>query len=188
MAKKNTLTDDQKETIFNILKVRFEENNQRHPHIEWKDVRDKLKSNPQKMTVLFEMEESGGEPDVVQYNNEESGAYCFIDCSTESPKGRRSLCYDREALDARKKNKPKNSAMDMAESMGIELLTEEEYRLLQTFGEFDKKTSSWIQTPQAIRERGGALFCDYRYGHVFTYHNGASSYYASRGFRGILKV
>src|SRR5699024_9674678 len=153
----------------------------------WDKVEAKLKANPDKLWSLKEMERTGGEPDVVDYD-QETDEYIFYDCSTESPKGRRSVCYDREGLESRKKYKPENNAIDMATDMGIDLLTEEQYRALQELGNFDKKTSSWIHTPTDIRELGGALFCDYRYGHVFVYHNGASSYYRSRGFRGSLRV
>lgn len=159
----------------------------RHQGLEWSKVQTKLEANPEKLWSLSEMERTGGEPDVVSYD-EKTDEYIFFDCAAESPKGRRSVCYDREALESRKKHKPETSAMDMAAAMGIELLTEEQYRALQQLGEFDLKTSSWIQTPPDIRKRGGALFCDRRYEHVFVYHNGAESYYASRGFRGWLKV
>lgn len=159
----------------------------RHKGVELATVESKLNANPDKLWSLHEMERTSGEPDVIEYD-EDTDEYLFFDCVKESPKGRRSVCYDREALEARKKHKPENSAMDMASAMGIELLTEEQYRKLQTFGSFDTKTSSWILTPSDIRERGGALFCDYRYGHVFVYHNGAESYYSSRGFRGVLRV
>jgi hypothetical protein len=159
----------------------------RHKGLEWAQVRAKLEANPEKLGSLAEMERTGGEPDVVGHDRR-TGEYVFYDCSAESPKGRRSLCYDREALEARKENKPKDSAMNVAEAMGVELLTEEEYRELQELGEFDTKTSSWVKTPPEIRKRGGALFCDRRYDHVFLYHNGADSYYAARGFRGSLRV
>lgn len=159
----------------------------RHKGVELATVESKLNANPDKLWSLHEMERTSGEPDVIEYD-EDTDEYLFFDCVKESPKGRRSVCYDREALEARKKHKPENSAMDMASAMGIELLTEEQYRKLQTFGSFDTKTSSWILTPSDIRERGGALFCDYRYGHVFVYHNGDESYYSSRGFRGTLRV
>lgn len=159
----------------------------RHEGLDWNQIQQKLEANPMKLWSLHEMEKTEGEPDVIGFD-EKTGEYLFCDCSKESPKGRRSLCYDREALEARKKHKPENSAMDMAKEMGIEILTEEQYRELQKLEPFDTKTSSWIKTPADIRERGGALFCDYRYGHVFVYHNGADSYYSSRGFRGLLKV
>lgn len=175
------------EELINTLKERFENNMNRHPEIEWSAVEARLQAHPEKLRSLSEMERTGGEPDVVGYD-EASGAFIFYDCSPESPAGRRSLCYDRAALEARKKHKPKGSAMELAAEMGIEMLTEEQYRELQKLGEFDKKTSSWVKTPDSIRKLGGALFCDRRYNHVFVYHNGAESYYASRGFRGLLKV
>ncbi|MBY7144888.1 DUF4256 domain-containing protein [Virgibacillus sp. NKC19-3] len=184
---KNELSFEQREELYSTLKARFEENKNRHKGLEWANVQANLDANPKKLWSLYEMEETGGEPDVVGFD-ERKGEYIFYDCSVESPKGRRSVCYDREGLEARKKHKPENNAMDMAAAMGIELLTEEQYRDLQKLGNFDMKTSSWVQTPSAIRERGGALFCDYRYGHVFVYHNGASSYYGARGFRGSLRV
>lgn len=159
----------------------------RHPDMEWGKVQAKLEDSPDKLWSLYEMERTGGEPDVVDYDGKKN-EFLFYDCSAESPKGRRSLCYDRQALESRKKHPPENSVMDMVATMGIELLTEEQYRKLQQFGPFDLKTSSWVQTPTDIRERGGALFCDSRYGHVFVYHNGADSYYSSRGFRGSLSV
>jgi hypothetical protein len=179
-------TNSYKELI-NTLKAHFEKHTNRHPKIEWAKVEAKLQANPEKLRSLNEMEQTGGEPDVVAYNSK-TDEYTFMDCSAETPKGRRSVCYDREALDSRKEHKPENNALDMAAAMGIDLLTEEQYRHLQTLGTFDLKTSSWIQTPIEIRKLGGALFCDRRYDHVFTYHNGASSYYAVRGFRGALKV
>jgi hypothetical protein len=181
------LSLEQCEELLHTLKERFEKNRQRHEGIEWLEVQAKLEANPPKLWSLHEMEGTGGEPDVVGYD-EPTGEYLFYDCSAESPTGRRSFCYDRAALDARKKNKPENSVMDMAAAMGIELLTEEQYRRLQELGSFDLKTSSWIQTPASIRKLGGALFCDRRYDHVFVYHNGADSYYAARGFRGSLRV
>jgi uncharacterized protein YpuA (DUF1002 family) len=184
---KKELTSKQSEELLETLKNRFEKNMSRHKGIEWAKVQSKLQKSKEKLWTLNEMEATGGEPDVVGYDKK-ANEYIFYDCSEESPKGRRSLCYDREALDARKEHKPKNSAADMAEAMGIELLTEEEYRKLQELGNFDRKTSSWVKTPSAIRELGGAIFCDRRYDHVFTYHNGAESYYAARGFRGSLKV
>lgn len=183
----NNLSQEQREQLLEILKARFEKNMNRHPGLEWSKVQAKLEANPEKLWSLSEMERTGGEPDVVGYD-EKNGEYIFYDCAPESPIGRRSLCYDREALEKRKKHKPANSAIDMASAMGIELLTEDEYRALQQLGEFDLKTSSWVKTPSEIRNLGGALFCDRRYGHVFVYHNGAESYYSSRGFRGSLKV
>lgn len=175
------------EELFEILRERFEANMNRHSHLQWDRVQERLKADARKLDSLRKMEATGGEPDVVDYD-QVTGEYIFCDCSAESPKGRRSLCYDREALEARKENKPENSVLDMAASMGIELLTEEQYRKLQEIGRFDLKTSSWVKTPQQIRDLGGALFCDRRYDHVFVYHNGAESYYASRGFRGLLRV
>jgi len=173
--------------ILNVLKVRFEKNRQRHTDINWEDVMPKLKSNPEKLNSLSKMELSGGEPDVIGYDSQ-NNEFLFVDCSAETPKGRRSVCYDKEALEGRKDFPPQNSAIEMATEMGIEILDENQYRLLQKTGEYDKKTSSWIKTPVNIRELGGALFADYRYKTVFVYHNGASSYYAVRGFRGILRV
>ncbi|MGM0896683.1 MAG: DUF4256 domain-containing protein [Bacillota bacterium] len=184
---KMQLPDEQRSRLLKTLKNRFEQNEQRHEKMGWDNVLLRLDENPQKLTVLHKMEETGGEPDVIGYELE-TGMFLFCDCAKESPAGRRSLCYDGAALEARKKNKPANSAVDMADEIGIELLTEEQYRLLQTLDEFDLKTSSWLETPQEIRERGGAIFGDRRYGQVFVYHNGADSYYAARGFRGILKV
>jgi hypothetical protein len=184
---KKTLSPKQIEDILKKLKIRFEKNMNRHKGIEWAKVETKLKSKPQKLWSLNEMEKTGGEPDVVGYDKK-SDEYIFYDCSVESPNGRRSFCYDAEALASRKENKPKDSAVNMAESMGIELLTEEQYRDLQKLGEFDLKTSSWVRTPADIRKLGGAIFCDRRYNKVFTYHNGAESYYAARGFRAVLKV
>lgn len=181
------LTVEEQVTLLDTLKTRFEKNMQRHEGLEWGSVQEKLEANIEKLWSLHEMEVTGGEPDVIQYDKE-SDAYLFYDCSPESPKGRRSVCYDQEALESRKKHKPENSAINMASQMGIELLTEDEYRTLQEFGTFDLKSSSWVKTPANIRELGGALFCDYRYGTVFTYHNGAESYYGARGFRGKLKV
>lgn len=181
------LSPKQREELLKTLKLRFEKNKNRHKGLEWAKVQARLETKPEKMQALNEMEKTGGEPDVVEQAGK-TGEIIFYDCSAESPKDRRSLCYDREALDARKENKPKDSAMNMAEAMGIELLTEEQYRELQKLGEFDTKTSSWIKTPSAVRKLGGALFCDRRYGTVFVYHNGAESYYAARGFRGLLKV
>ncbi|UCH61529.1 MAG: DUF4256 domain-containing protein [Anaerolineales bacterium] len=181
------LSPEQREIILATLKARFEKNMNRHAGLEWVKVQAKLEANPGKLWSLNEMESTGGEPDVVGYD-EIGGAYLFYDCSAESPKGRRSICYDRAALEARKEYKPENSALDMAAAMGIEILTEEQYRQLQKLGNFDTKTSSWVKTPAAIRKLGGAIFCDRRYDHVFVYHNGAESYYAARGFRGSLRV
>ncbi|MBX9724924.1 MAG: DUF4256 domain-containing protein [Candidatus Obscuribacterales bacterium] len=169
------------------LKTRFEKNTARHKGLEWSTVQKRLEANPDKLWSLSEMERTGGEPDVIGHDKK-SGEFLFVDCSAESPKERRSLCFDKEALDSRKENKPAGSAVEMAQAMGIEILSEEQYRELQKLGKFDLKTSSWVQTPAAIRKLGGALFCDRRYEHVFVYHNGASSYYAVRGFRGCLKV
>lgn len=183
-----TLTGQQQQEFIAKLKSRFIEHINRHPKIEWVDIQKRLEENPQKLWSLFRMEETGGEPDVIGFNNN-TNEYLFCDCALESPKGRRSICYDREALESRDLNsQPTNTVIDMAEEMGIEVLTEEQYRHLQTLGTFDLKTSSWILTPKEIRNLGGALFCDRRYNHVFVYHNGAQSYYASRGFRGILKI
>jgi hypothetical protein len=184
---KKKASAEQYETLLDILKTRFEKNMKRHKGLDWEKVQEKLEANPEKLRSLDEMENTGGEPDVVAYDKK-SGEFVFYDCSEESPKGRRSLCYDGEALASRKENKPKDSAVEMAAAMGIKVLTEEQYRELQKLGEFDMKTSSWIQTPVEIRELGGALFCDRRYDHIFTYHNGAESYYAARGFRGALRV
>src|SRR6185436_9944197 len=181
------LTSEQREELFRALQTRFEKNMNRHNGLEWDKVQAKLDANTEKLWSLNEMERTGGEPDVVGYDKR-TGEYIFYDCSAESPKGRRSLCYDREALEARKEFKPKNNAIDVAVGMGIELLTEEQYRELQKLGNFDTKTSSWVKTPSDIRKLGGALFADYRYGRVFVYHNGAESYYAARGFRGLLRV
>lgn len=173
--------------LLRVLKARFEKNRNRHEGLQWAHVQARLEANPLKLRSLENMERTGGEPDVVGLDTV-TGAYVFFDCSEESPKGRRSVCYDREALSARKEHKPKDSALAMAAAMGIELLTQEQYRALQKLGSFDTKTSSWVQTPRAIRKLGGALFCDRRYGTVFTYHNGAESYYGSRGFRAALRV
>jgi hypothetical protein len=183
------LSQEQCKEILNTLKARFEKNMKRHKGVEWANVQAKLDSQAEgkKLWSLNEMESTGGEPDVVGYDNK-TDEYIFYDCSTESPKGRRSVCYDSEALESRKEYKPKNSAIDMAATMGIELLSEEQYRELQKFGEFDAKTSSWVKTPADIRKLGGALFCDRRYNTVFVYHNGAESYYAARGFRGLLRA
>ncbi len=181
------LSSEQQKNLLKILKERFEKNMNRHKGLEWDKVLARLDENNGKLWSLNEMENSGGEPDVVSYDNK-TGEFVFYDCSEESPKGRRSFCYDREALESRKENKPANNAVDAAASMGIELLTEEEYRDLQTLGNFDMKTSSWIKTPADIRKLGGAVFADFRFGHVFIYHNGAESYYAARGFRSSLRV
>ncbi len=181
------LSAKENEEILNTLKTRFEKYKDRHKAIEWKKVEAKLKANPQKLWSLREMENTGGEPDVIG-QDKKTGEFIFYDCSVESPKERRSICFDREALESRKENKPKNCAVDLAREIGIELLTEEQYRDLQKLGKFDLKTSSWVQTPPDIRKLGGALFCDRRYDTVFVYHNGADSYYAVRGFRGSLKV
>ena len=184
---KKQLSLKQREELLNTLKVRFEKNMKRHKGLEWAKVQAKLEANTEKLSSLNEMETTGGEPDVVGHDKN-TGEYIFYDCSAESPKGRRSICYDGEALESRKEHKPKNNAIDMAVSMGIKLLTEEQYRELQELGDFDTKTSSWVQTPTDIRELGGALFCDCRYDHVFVYHNGAESYYAARAFRGSLRI
>lgn len=178
---------NQREALLKTLKARFESNMTRHKGLDWANVQAKLEASPGKLRSLDEMESTGGEPDVVGHDRK-TGEYIFYDCSAESPQGRRSICYDRTALDARKENKPKDSALDMAAAMGMELLTEAQYRELQTLGHFDAKTSSWIVTPPDIRQRGGAIFADYRYGHVFVYHNGADSYYAARGFRGSVRI
>ena len=187
MKTKKELSPAQREELLRALKARFEKNMERHKGLEWAKVQARLAANPEKVWSLNEMERTGGEPDVVGYIKK-TGEYIFYDCSAESPKGRRSVCYDREALEARKEHKPKDSAVDMAAAMGIELLTEEQYRELQELGEFDTKTSSWVKTPADIRRLGGALFCDRRYDHVFVYHNGAESYYAARAFRGSLSL
>ncbi|ARK32363.1 DUF4256 domain-containing protein [Halalkalibacter krulwichiae] len=181
------LSSEQREELLNTLHDRFEKNMVRHQGLDWAAVQAKLEANPEKLWSLNEMEKTGGEPDVVGWD-QTTEEYLFYDCSAESPKGRRSVCYDREALESRKKHKPENSAIDLATAMGIELLTEEQYRELQELGNFDLKTSSWVQTPAPIRKLGGAIFCDRRYDTVFMYHNGADSYYAARGFRGSLKV
>jgi len=188
MTKSNmVLSLEQREELLSTLKARFEKNMNRHKDLEWAKVQARLEANTEKLWSLNEMEVTGGEPDVVGHDNK-TDEYIFYDCSAESPKGRRSICYDREALESRKKHKPENNAIDMATAMGIELLTEEQYRELQKLENFDLKTSSWVQTPVNIRKLGGALFCDYRYDTVFVYHNGADSYYAARGFRGSLRV
>jgi Protein of unknown function (DUF4256) len=184
---KKELSSKQREELLKTLQTRFERNMSRHQGIDWAKVQAKLESNPEKLWSLNEMERTGGEPDVVGHDKK-TGEYVLYDCSAESPKDRRSLCYDREALDSRKENKPKDNAVDLATLMGVELLTEDQYRELQKLGHFDTKTSSWVKTPAAIRKLGGALFCDRRYNTVFVYHNGAESYYAARGFRGSLKI
>ena len=186
-SKKSELPPDHREELLGELKERFEGNMNRHKGLAWENVRAKLEAAPEKLWSLSEMERTGGEPDVVGFDKK-TGEFVFFDCSPESPKGRRSLCYDRQALDARKEHKPANSAIDMATAIGIEILSEEEYRDLQKLGSFDTKSSSWIRTPPEIRNLGGAIFCDRRYDKVFTYHNGADSYYAARGFRGSLRV
>jgi hypothetical protein len=184
---KKKLSSEQIEELLSTLKSRFEKNKNRHRGLEWAKVRAKLETDPEKVWSLNEMEKTGGEPDVVAHDKK-TGEYIFYDCSAESPKGRRSVCYDHEALESRKEHKPENSAVEMAADMGIELLTEEQYRELQELGKFDTKTSSWIKTPSDIRRLGGAIFADFRYGNVFVYHNGAESYYAARGFRGSIRV
>ncbi len=184
---KKGLLQEQANDLVGILKARFEKNMQRHEGLEWSKVQSRLEAKREKLWSLQQMEITGGEPDVTGFDKK-SGEYIFSDCSAESPKGRRSICYDREAMESRKEHKPSNNAVDMAAEMGIEILNEEQYRELQKLGIFDAKTSSWIITPPPIRKKGGALFGDYRYGHVFVYHNGAQSYYGSRGFRGFLKV
>ena len=185
--KARKLPSEERKELLLILKARFEKNMNRHKGISWSSVQVRLDAQPDKLWSLNEMEKTGGEPDVVGYDKK-SGEYVFYDCSAESPQGRRSVCYDHEALEKRKEHKPENSAIQMAEDMGIEILTEEQYHEFQKLGPFDTKTSSWIKTPADIRKRGGAIFADYRYGHVFVYHNGAESYYAARGFRGSLRV
>jgi hypothetical protein len=181
------MEEKQRGDLLRTLKARFEKNMNRHKGLEWAKVQAKLEANPEKLWSLHEMERTGGEPDVVGYDKT-TQEYIFYDCSAQSPLGRRSLCYDREALESRKKHKPENNVLDMAAAMGIELLTEDQYRELQKLGDFDTKTSSWVKTPPDIRKLGGAIFVDFRYGHVFVYHNGAESYYAARGFRGSLRV
>ncbi|WP_379163141.1 DUF4256 domain-containing protein [Paenibacillus sp. sgz5001063] len=181
------LSSEQREELLSALKARFEKHMNRHPSMDWDKVQLKLEANTDKLWSLHEMERTGGEPDVVGYD-EATGEYIFYDCSAESPKGRRSVCYDNEALESRKEHKPKDSALNMAAAMGIEILTEEQYRELQKLGNFDSKTSSWVKTPSEIRQLGGAIFADFRYGNVFVYHNGAESYYGARGFRGSLRV
>jgi len=187
METKKQLSPAQCNEILDALKTRFEKNMNRHQGLEWANVQAKLEANPEKLWSLNEMERTGGEPDVVGFDKK-SGEIFFYDCSAESPSGRRSVCYDREALESRKEPKPKTSALDMADAMGIEMLSEAQYRELQGLGRFDMKTSSWVITPPEIRSLGGAIFCDFRYGTVFTYHNGAESYYAARAFRGSLRV
>jgi hypothetical protein len=186
-SNKRDLSPEQREELLGALKARFEKNRNRHEGLEWAKVQARLEANAEKLWSLHEMERTGGEPDVVGHDKK-TGEYIFYDCSAESPKGRRSVCYDREALESRKEHKPKDSAIDMAAAMGVELLAEEQYRDLQKLGNFDTKTSSWVKTPSDIRKLGGALFCDRRYGTVFVYHNGAESYYAARAFRGSLRV
>ncbi len=186
-SSKKDLSPKQREELLRTLKARFEKNMNRHKGLEWAQVQAKLEANAEKLWSLTEMERTGGEPDVVGHDKK-TGEYIFYDCSAESPKGRRSFCYDREALESRKEYKPKNNAVDMATAMGAELLTEEQYRELQKLGEFDTKTSSWVKTPSDVRKLGGALFCDRRFDTVFVYHNGAESYYAARAFRGSLRV
>ncbi|SFS50216.1 DUF4256 domain-containing protein [Sphingobacterium wenxiniae] len=185
--KKFELPVERKDALLAILQKRFEKNKQRHKGIEWVDVQQRIENNPKKLWSLNEMEETEGEPDVIGYDQEHD-EYIFCDCVAESPKGRRSLCYDRAALESRKEHKPKNNAQEMAQDMGIELLSEEQYHALQKLGKFDTKTSSWLTTPNSVRELGGAIFGDYRFGRVFIYHNGAESYYGVRGFRGMLRV
>lgn len=187
LENKKVISEQEREELLQTLKDRFEQNSDRHQDMEWNVIQAKLEKKPEKLHSLYEMERTEGEPDVVSYDKD-TDEYIFFDCSKESPKGRRSVCYDRAALESRKKHKPENSVLDMAKEIGIELLTEEQYRELQQLGAFDLKTSSWIQTPSDIRELGGALFCDFRFGHVFVYHNGADSYYGARGFRGSLRV
>jgi hypothetical protein len=186
-SNKTELSPQQGQELLSALRLRFEQNRNRHKGLDWAKIQAKLERNPQKLWSLNEMERTGGEPDVIGHD-QKTGEYIFYDCSEQSPEGRRSLCYDREALDARKEHKPKNDAIDMAAAIGIELLTEEQYRELQKLGDFDTKTSSWVKTPSDIRKLGGALFCDRRYDRVFVYHNGSESYYAGRGFRGWLRV
>jgi hypothetical protein len=187
MAGGKNLTSEETAKLLETLKARFEGNMSRHEGLEWSALQDRLSAEPEKLWSLNEMERTGGEPDVIDYDPK-TGEYVFFDCSAESPASRRNLCYDHEALESRKANKPQSSSIDMAGAMGIEILTEEQYRALQRLGKFDTKTSSWIMTPPGIRKLGGALFCDRRYDHVFVYHNGADSYYAARGFRGSLKI
>ena len=187
MQRAKDMTPKQREELLSVLKSRFEKNMKRHKDLEWAKVKSKLEAGAEKLWSLNEMERTGGEPDVVGHDRK-TGEYVFYDCSAESPNGRRSLCYDREGLESRKEHKPDNNAIDMAAAMGIEMLTEDQYRELQELGDFDTKTSSWLKTPSDIRALGGAIFADRRYDHVFVYHNGAGSYYAARGFRGSLRV
>lgn len=186
-SNKRALSPKRAEELLRVLAARFEQNMNRHKGLEWAELKNRLETNPEKLWSLGEMERTGGEPDVIE-RDETTGEYIFYDCSAESPAGRRSLCYDREGLESRKEHKPENTALDLSATMGVELLTEAQYRELQKLGEFDAKTSSWVKTPDEIRELGGALFCDRRYNRVFVYHNGAQSYYAGRGFRAALKV
>ena len=186
-SNKKKLSPEQREELLSVSETRFEKNMKRHKGLEWAKVQAKLEANAEKLWSLNEMERTGGEPDVVGHDKK-TGEYIFYDCSAESPKGRRSICYDRRAQESRKEHKPENNAIDMAAAMGIELLAEEQYRELQKLGNFDAKTSSWVKTPSDIRKLGGAIFCDFRFGNVFVYHNGADSYYAARGFRGSLRV
>ena len=186
-SKKDLMSAAERGELYETLKARFDKNVRRHKTLDWAKVQARLDANPGKLSSLAHMEKTGGEPDVVDVDKK-TGEILFVDCSAESPSGRRSVCYDPEALESRKENKPKDSALGMAADMGVEILSEEQYRDLQKLGTFDAKTSSWVRTPPNIRERGGALFCDFRYGQVFVYHNGADSYYAARGFRGALKV
>lgn len=181
------VSDEKQAELLQTLEDRFKNNMHRHKGLKWDVVLERLKKHPKKIVILNAMEQTGGEPDVVAHNKK-TGEFVFYDCVAESPKGRRSVCYDQQALDARKEHKPVDSAVNMAKEMGVELLTEEQYRELQKLGEFDLKTSSWVRTPEEIRKHGGAIFCDRRYEHVFTYHNGAESYYSSRGFRGLVRV
>lgn len=187
MEKEKLLSPDDQQQLISLLQKRFEKNIIRHVSVNWQEVQNKLEAIPEKIWSLNQMETTGGEPDVIAFD-ESTKEFIFCDCSAESPKGRRSLCYDREALESRKEHKPKNNAIDLASEMGIEILTEEEYRILQSYGDFDTKTSSWVKTPNDIRNMGGAIFADFRYGHVFVYHNTAQSYYGVRGFRGSLRV
>lgn len=184
---KSKLSPEQRAELLDILKIRFEKNSHRHQGLDWDRVQEKLENHAEKLWSLYEMERTGGEPDVMSHDPQ-TEEYIFYDCSAETPIGRRNVCYDREALESRKEHKPQTSALDMADDMGIEILTEEQYRKLQEFGNFDTKTSSWVKTPDNIRKLGGAIFCDRRYDTVFVYHNGAESYYASRGFRGLMRV
>lgn len=188
MENKKELPPDMQKELNEILKIRFAKNMNRHIDLDWAKIEERLENaQAEKLWALNEMENTGGEPDVIGFDSK-TGEYIFFDCSAESPKGRRSICYDHEALESRKEYKPENSAINMAAEIGIEILTEEQYRALQQLGNFDTKTSSWVKTPEAIRKHGGAIFCDRRYNHVFTYHNGAESYYAARGFRGLLRI